>query len=674
MSATTTRLTAPPLPQALGAPGVYFTPEVSPRRLVAEPMDVTAFVGVAARGPAWEPIEDSTLVDEGTTRARSVAVAVDSWDDYVERFGSFDAPSLLPHAVAAFFAQGGRRAYVVRVVHDSIAFEDGALMPLGCARFELVLGPAVVRFRARNEGAWGNRLEITMAFTPRPLAFVSASGAELVLEAGSRAPAGALVRLRATDGTTVMRWVNRVRWRGIVDAPGRDLVATLDQPVGFAVARAELVDVDLDVVDRDPAHARREHLADLGLQPAHPRWIAGVVRDESRLVELIEDVPSTVSIDAGLEPRVAALVVEGEDRWDLVTPNDIFGRLLEGDESGTDGLEALLGAPEVATVVVPDLYSPVELPSDQPVAEVGVFAGPSFAPCLAVLPAVHPPPPARPLTGLHLDPASAADLELIVHFQQQLVAVAERLRLVALLDVPPGLRQRAILRWRSRFDSSYAAAYHPWVLVPREGAAGGLIALNPSAVAAGVIARCELRQGVPRGPANEPAWGVVDLTDRLDDERHGELHQNGVDVFRRQPDAIWLTGARTLSTDRQWRQLSVRRLLLLIERSVARQLQWTVFEPNDAMLRAGLRRMLDHLLAGLFAQGAFAGATPAQSWFVHVASGADLAREADLGQLVVEIGVAPTEPTEFIIVRVSIDAEGAVETSLRVGAGVLGDG
>jgi hypothetical protein len=430
------------------------------------------------------------------------------------------------------------------------------------------------------------------------------------------------------------------------------------------------------VLDRDPARQRRETFSGIGLALGHPRWLSDVVRQESRLVEVVA-APALLPLSDPTLPDVNATPVvgmEGLDRWNLVTPADAFGRLLEGDESGTDGLDALLDAPEVATVVVPDLYSPVDLPSTDPVEIEGFTAGPTFLPCLVRPPVVHPAPPALPLTGLHLDPANAADLETIVALQQQLVLVAERLRCVTLLDVPPGLRQRAILSWRARFDSTFAAAYHPWLRVPTTDPASPLISLNPSAAAAGVIARCERREGVPRGPANELAYGVVDLTDHVDDQRHGELHRNGVDVYRMEPDGVWLSGARTLSTDPAWRQLTVRRLLLLIERAVSQQLQWTVFEPNDASLRAGLTRMLNHMLQQLFVRGAFAGATPAQSWFVRVARGAELAAEADRGQVIVEVGVAPSEPIEFIIVRVSVDSTGAVETTLRVGSGVLANG
>lgn len=677
-------------PGGLGGPGVYYASAVPTRRLAAVPMDVAAFVGVAPRGPAWVRISDPLLVDgaaEGA-RARSVAVPVDSWDDYVERFGTFEAPGLLPHAVATFFAQGGRRAWVVRIVHDEHGRDGGAVVPLGCAHHDLVdpsrgrvdqpvvnaADRVAVRLRAANEGTWGRRLVATLSFTPRPVAVLpGADPVEVVLDAGSGLVAGDLLRLRSATGQVVLRTVQRVFTRGRTASPVTDRVAALDQPVFFAAVDVEHVEAELEIVDLDPSRRRRERFTCLGLQPVHPRFLADVLVAESRLVEMGGPAAAIEVRDPEL-PSVASLPVtdpglSGEDRWHLVTPADVFGRLAVGDESGTQGLDALLHAPEVASVVVPDLYSPTELPTTEPVDVEGVFAGPTFAPCLVRPPVHFPPPPALPLTGLHLDPGDPDELDMIIAWQQELVAVAERLRVVALLDVPPRLRARAVDRWRARFDSTCAAAYFPWLRAPAGDDLSGagavpLVDVPPSAVAAGLIARCELRSGVPRGPANEPAAGVVDVADVVDDSRHGDLHRQGIDVFRRQIDGVWLSGARTLSLDPQWRQLSVRRLVHLVERSVLHQLQWTVFEPDDAMLRAGLRGLLDGLMAELFALGAFAGATPAESWFVRVADPATAAREAERGQVVVEVGVAPSEPIEFIVARVALDTEGAIEPRL----------
>src|SRR5262249_17394002 len=126
----------------LGPPGVYFAP-VAPAqpRLTVEPMDVAGFVGVAPRGPAWELVDDPTLGEQGTFRPGSGGVPRDRWDDSLELLGGFEAPGLLPYAVAAYFAQGGRRAYVVRIVTAA----DGQDAPAGCAVYQLKAGSPALR-------------------------------------------------------------------------------------------------------------------------------------------------------------------------------------------------------------------------------------------------------------------------------------------------------------------------------------------------------------------------------------------------------------------------------------------------------------------------------------------------------------------------------------------------
>ncbi|MET7970990.1 phage tail sheath subtilisin-like domain-containing protein [Micromonospora sp. NPDC005305] len=678
---------APPF--ALGAPGVYFASAARAPRLVVEPMDEVAFVGVAPRGPAWEPVDDPTLVEAGVAYARSVAVAVDSWDGYLERFGGFEGEGLLPHAVATFFAQGGRRAHIVRIVHRGPDRPNVGRPPPGCARLQLsspvcVTGGAPLALRARNEGSWGNRLVVRLTFPSRPVHAQPLTESTLRLDPGGSLPAGALLRIRSA-GRVAVAFVSALRRVGRRGDPRHDLVAVLDRPVVMAgPAVVELVTAQLLVTDEDPARLRQEHFPGLGLHPAHPRFLPDVVRRESRLVDVLGDDGGQVELVDPAATEVVARGYCGADRWHLITPEDFFGRLTDGDDTGVEGLDCLLGAPGAATVVVPDLYRAERLPPAPPAPATA--PDPQFRPCRPATPSrATGSAPGPGLASLRLDPTAPKVLERIVALQQRLVAVAERLNLVALLDVPPGLLARQVLAWRSSFDSSHAAAYHPWLRAPadepapagaqrvagrpvRRDPTGPLLLLPPSAVAAGIIARCELRQGVSRGPANEPAFGVVDVAERVDGERHTELHGLGVNVFLPEPDGVRLTGCRTLATDRAWRQLTARRLLLLIERVVRRQLQWTVFEPDGTQLRAGLQRQLDQLLADLSAEGAFAGATPETSWFVHVASG------PGVGRVVVEVGVAPSEPAEFIVVRVAINAEGATETSLSVGPGVIRHG
>jgi hypothetical protein len=170
----------------LGSPGIYPLPDFAAPQLSAQRMDVCAFVGVAPRGPAYVPEVNEEyppgfrgMADRDRPRRRSVAVPVESFDDYRRLFGAFEGPGLLPYAVAGFFEQGGLRAYIVRIVHsrdvqqnpESNSYLDG-----------LAQGKVVdfctipLTFLARNEGRWGNALRVELGFDLRVLGFKPGAG------------------------------------------------------------------------------------------------------------------------------------------------------------------------------------------------------------------------------------------------------------------------------------------------------------------------------------------------------------------------------------------------------------------------------------------------------------------------------------------------------------------
>jgi phage tail sheath protein FI len=177
-------------------------------------------------------------------------------------------------------------------------------------------------------------------------------------------------------------------------------------------------------------------------------------------------------------------------------------------------------------------------------------------------------------------------------------------------------------------------------------------------VAAGVVAARERRLGLPWGPANELAVGVVTADDPVPDSVHDELHRLGVNVFRAERDGFRLTSARTLSRDARYRQLSVRRLMTMIMLAVERQANALVFEPNTADLRATVTHTLTEFLRALYAQGAFAGDTEQSSFFVHCDDRLNPPEALALGRLTAEIGVAPSSPLEYLVLRISQDVDG----------------
>jgi uncharacterized protein len=242
------------------------------------------------------------------------------------------------------------------------------------------------------------------------------------------------------------------------------------------------------------------------------------------------------------------------------------------------------------------------------------------------------------------------------------VALAERQRrFVALLDVPMRLPVRVVARWRGQLDSSYAAAYHPWLGVapadPADLAAlppgTGLRLIPPSAAAAGIIAERERSLGLPWGPANTVAVGAVSAADPVTDAAVDALYLLGVNVFRPMTEGFRLVSAHTLAGDPQYQQLTVRRLMTMLRLVLDRQAQWLAFEPNEERLRTLLRAGLLQLLRDLFRAGAFSGSTEEEAFFVQCDDALNPPYSQGLGRLVAEIGVAPSTPLEFLVLRIA---------------------
>lgn len=649
-----------------GAPGLYPYPDVPIRAITRVRMDVGAFVGIAPRGPARVSIDDAP----DTPSRRTVAVAIESFDEYRQLYGGFEGPGMLPYAVATFFEQGGRRVYIARVVHDYALDPEPnpAANDLGVALGAVpgvtsTAGP--LKLRARNEGDWGNLLHASLSFTTRQLLFdpgyATLTGMEL--PQGIDIVSGALLRLSYDSGIREFRFVAYALQSRPAQKTGMVYTITFDRAVTAIPKTIDVVEVILSVDDSAGRFERHERL---GLSPQHPRWLATILAKESALV-----YPENAWINSAFTPDDEVLANPpaskrfsgGDDRYSDITPEDFFDRKWTlGDEEPGAGIQALSQLVDLSLLVVPDLYSPFPLTEPRKLQLPISLAGSTFTQCLdQQVQTDATEPPLADLKNLRLDPAIPEDLERITILQTRVVDFAEQIHsFVVLLDVPPGLTQRRVINWRTRFQSSYAAAYHPWLFVVRQDDQRHTrVPLPPSATAAGIIAQIENTLGVPDGPANVIAAQVLDVHETVSPAQHDELHPLSINVYLLERDGVRLTAARTLSTDPGFRQLSVRRLLTLLRRAVEQQMQWAVFEPNNSTLRSELRQLLRSYLRQLFTEGAFRGATEDESFFVRCDDSNNPPRIADLGQVLVEIGVAPSEPLEFILLRLSRDADGS---------------
>lgn len=654
---------------ALGAPGVYTLAAEPVRRLTGVRLDACAFVGVAPRGPCRVPVVDSTpqhsddwrMCDPARPRRRTVAVPVDSFDAYRRLFGGFEGPGLLPYAVASFFEQGGREAWILRIVHEH---GDAALNAGGVASGALGGVVGSPRLHARNEGRWGDALHVQLSFQVRALLITPLPALDqLRLGGGQRLDAGALLRLRLADGSHVLRFVATVDAVGDAHKPQRWLRATLVSPVASAIAGAELVEATLEAQD---GTGFGERFTALGLHAAHPRWLATVLCRESQLLW-----PDFAWAGGELRPTSVLRLSQthaagpfngGADRWAGIEHTDFFQANWDPlSEDPASGLQAVLGAEDVTQILLPDLYQPRPLPKQSDVRDPSL-AGAEFDTC------VHEPkaPPTAAntteLPGLALDPTDRAKLEKIVDLLLEVQQFVETTRdHIALLDVPPGLKPQQVLALRSRFDSAWCALYHPWLGVARaDDDRDALVALPPSAAAAGILAACELAFGVPHGPANRVAQGVFKPLAHVGPAEHARLHPLGVNVFLQDSDGVRLSAARTLSSDASWRQLSVRRLVLLLRRTLLRQMQWAVFEPHTPALRRQIVQLCSALLRRLHRLGAFRGATEDEAFFVRCDEALNPPAAVDEGRLLAHIGIAPAEPLEFIVIQLARDGDGTL--------------
>ena len=236
--------------------------------------------------------------------------------------------------------------------------------------------------------------------------------------------------------------------------------------------------------------------------------------------------------------------------------------------------------------------------------------------------------------------------------QLAMVAHCERLHSrFAILDCPPEMSRAEIQEYRQQFDSSFAAMYYPWIRVRVGDEPSPPIV--PGGHVAGMFAKADRTVGVHRTAANMPIEGLVDV-ERLIHKKERDLlfeHEvNGIYPFPGRGIRIW--GSRTLSSDPSWTQINVRRLMILIRKSIERYAQWVVFEPNEPALWKKLTRTIDSFLFDLFKEGALVGGTKEEAFYVKCDEETNPPESRDVGQLICEIGIAPVRPAEFIVVRI----------------------
>ncbi|MFP1624039.1 phage tail sheath subtilisin-like domain-containing protein [Streptomyces sp. 5K101] len=209
-------------------------------------------------------------------------------------------------------------------------------------------------------------------------------------------------------------------------------------------------------------------------------------------------------------------------------------------------------------------------------------------------------------------------------------------------------------------DRGFGALYWPWISVddpgPRtDGAEPDELRVGPSGHIAGVMARSDARRGVHKAPANEVVRGALDLAHHLNDAEQGRLNNLNINALRVFPGGrpmVW--GARALANRTEWQYVNVRRLVAFISDSLLQGLRWAVFEPNNTGLWKALERTVTEFLTRVWQAGALFGRTAEEAFYVKIDEELNPAPVRELGQVFIEVGIAPTRPAEKVVIRLGL--------------------
>jgi phage tail sheath protein FI len=548
------------------------------------------------------------------------------------------------HAVRAFFEEGGTRLYMVRTFRPATGSDGCAVgfipsRPAGTAASD----EDFISIRARFPGVAGNvRVRLTvrlgqnvLASLPHPdnpdtpVPTVTSLLPTDIVWITERDRDGALVgpgqayraqrRFDSGEGREVWSFANSgtsAEGRGVGGGsrpddvmPGTHLIQVVTMTLTVFSDDAETPPSAWGELALDSEHERPA--------PSLPVVITAGARRRNGL-----DLLSAL-IDAAAE--------QGHDlRAQLDSPMSAddarsFDLLLTG---GNDGVRP--EASDYEGEALPDSVGRKGLAALEDIEEVSIVAAPGSSYAIE-------------------SPECQSDANTIIHL---LIAHATMRGRFAVLDCGNGQSIEQVRALRATVDSKNAALYYPWVQI-LDPITGRENLMPPSGFVTGIYARNDTDRGVWKAPANEVVRLAIGFEQLLTKEQQDVLNPEGINCFRffeGRGFRVW--GARTISSDPEWKYVNLRRYFLYLERSISRGTQWAGFEPNGEALWRDIRRTIEDFLFREWQRGALLGEKPEQAYFVECDRSTMTQDDLDDGRLVVLIGVAPVRPAEFVIFRI----------------------
>ena len=577
------------------APGVYVE-ETSFRAKSIEGVSTSTagFVGLSRRGPVADPSAGQPLE------------LITSFGDFERIYGGFGdlqftdktLPNHLAHAVQAFFNEGGGRLYVSRVYLKASNDDDSGKQILR-------LGDDTdnVTIKARFPGqAYAG----TVAFRE-----VASPASEV---ARDRAPIGTFLRKSApgetpADPRELSYFVKGSE--GWQNSAAEDLVVAADDTTDF---------LTINVVTED-ASANPVSLSytDIGFTLTHPQALSKVLSENpGQRSDALQNLYS-ISVSSNLSPFQLRSILFGS----LEAGQDTRVVALTGTNAtaGSDGLEPTSAAFAAALQTLAS------------VEDISIVAAPGY--------------------GV-LAQSAAIQRALIAH------AETRRSYRIAVLETTPNLTPSGAREYKSDIDSTYGALYYPWVTVANplfrpggDANQSAELSLPPTGFIAGIYARNDVQRGVFKAPANEVVRTALRFERDINFAEQESLNPFGVNCLRFFPGRgyrVW--GARTTSSDPEWKYVNIRRYFNYLEQSIDRGTQWAVFEPNGPQLWTNIRDTISAFLYNEWINGALLGNSTEEAFFVKCDRSTMTQNDIDNGRLICLIGVAAIKPAEFVIFRI----------------------
>lgn len=613
------------------APGVYVE-EVSFRSKSIEGVGTTTtgFVGPTRYGPLYEPPDVLT----------SLADFEAAYGDGRQLdFGGTLIDNYMWHAARAFFTEGGSRLYVKRIyqglgvtepANDQGGRGSGTLGGLSIeARHPGAYGNFHVRFTLQAgqnvlsaEGPPSNEQAVVRGLSDYDVVLVTQSGTPTFLSARSY-----------LDETTGSR-----TWQFLVDdSPATVVELSSLHPSTDSV---QVVTVNVSVAVNEPGAVARIWP---GL-PLDPRHLLGGAPDSMSAVFDAESHAARgtpIVLDLGTEDTGLEVLQNLLDQSPTFSPPDVDVEAALSDPASSDdnrSLDVLLHGGDDGQDPVPAYYEGAQRESDD--ATTGLLALED----LDDVAIVAAPGSTR---------AYGTDEQAVRSIVGSLISHAQRMRYrIAVVDAGEAMTVTDVRAMRAQFDSSWAAFYYPWVQI-LDPITNQPKFMPPSGFVAGIYARNDINRAVWKAPANEVVTLAIGFEQLLNKGQQEVLNPEGVNAFRFfEGRGYRLWGARTMSSDPEWKYVNLRRYFAFLEHSIDKGTQWAVFEPNGSALWANVRRTIGDFLFDQWQNGALLGDKAEKAYFVRCDRSTMTQNDLDNGRLVCLIGVAPLRPAEFVIFRI----------------------